>query len=45
MNKKSEVEVKIVFDRYNQHALENFTKDLTALAAKWKLPTKIKSLQ
>ena len=40
----SEIEVKIVFDRYNQQALERFTKELNALAEKWKLNTKTTTL-
>lgn len=40
MSNTSEIEVNFVFNRYDQKSLERFTKDLTALAAKWQLHTK-----
>ncbi len=43
MSNNSQIEINIIFGRYDQAAIEGFSKDLAALAVKWDLQTKATS--
>ena len=43
MNNNSLIEINIIFGRYDQAAIDGFSKDLTAIAEKWHLQTKATS--
>ena len=43
MNSKSQIDVNISFDRYDQCLLEGFSRDLNSIAEKWYLRTKTTS--
>ena len=40
MTNNTQIEINIIFGRYDQAAIEGFSKDLAAIAVKWDLQTK-----
>ena len=43
MNNNSQIEINIIFGRYDQAAIEGFSKNLAAIAVKWDFQTKATS--
>ena len=43
MTNNTQIEINIIFGRYDQTAIKGFNKDLTAIAEKWDLKTKYTS--
>ena len=43
MSNNSQIEINIIFGRYDQATIEGFSKDLAAIAVKWDLQTKATS--